>query len=88
VTFLDVLGQREQFRELRLPKNAEEEAQVKVVLSKSAGFVASLREVFQTQFVVAEEKRMVSESNPELVAGYGLLREYFLSRACDFGDLT
>jgi hypothetical protein len=32
VTFLDVQGQRERFVELRLPRNAEEEAQVKEVL--------------------------------------------------------
>jgi hypothetical protein len=54
VAFLDVLGQRESFRGLRLPKNAEEEAQVKEVLRKTAGFVVSLREVFQTQFQVFE----------------------------------
>lgn len=54
VAFLDVLGQRESFRGLRLPKNAEEETQVKEVLRKTAGFVVSLREIFQTQFQVFE----------------------------------
>jgi hypothetical protein len=54
VAFLDVLGQREGFRGLRLPKNATEEAQVKEVLGKTAGFVVSLRELFQTQFEVFE----------------------------------
>ncbi|HVB57987.1 MAG TPA: hypothetical protein VNE63_16380 [Candidatus Acidoferrales bacterium] len=54
VAFLDVLGQRERFRELRLPKTAEEETQVKEVLRNTAGFVVSLRELFQTQFQVFE----------------------------------
>jgi hypothetical protein len=54
VAFLDVVGQRERFRELRLPKTAEEETQVKEVLRNTAGFVVSLRELFQTQFQVFE----------------------------------
>jgi hypothetical protein len=37
VGFLDVLGQRERFRGLRLPTNAEEDAQVKEVLRQTAG---------------------------------------------------
>jgi hypothetical protein len=54
VAFLDVLGQRERFRELRLPTTPEEEAHVKEVLRNTAGFVVGLRELFQTQFEVFE----------------------------------
>lgn len=55
VAFLDVQGQRERFRELRLPHNAEEEAQVKEVLRQTAGFVVGLRNVFQHQFEIFEK---------------------------------
>lgn len=54
VAFLDVLGQREKFRGLRLPTNADEEAQVKEVLRQTAGFVVDLRKVFHTQFEAFE----------------------------------
>jgi len=55
VAFLDVLGQRDKFRGLRLPTNADEEAQVKEVLRQTAGFVLDLRRVFQTQFEAFEK---------------------------------
>jgi hypothetical protein len=55
VAFLDVLGQRDKFRGLRLPTNTDEEAQVKEVLRQTAGFVVDLRRVFQTQFEVFEK---------------------------------
>jgi hypothetical protein len=55
VVFLDVQGQRERFRELRLPRNAEEEAQVKEVLRQTAGFVVELRNVFRHQFEIFEK---------------------------------
>jgi len=55
VAFLDVQGQRERFRELRLPQNAEEEAQVKEVLRQTAGFVVDLRNLFQHQFEIFEK---------------------------------
>lgn len=54
VAFLDVLGQRDKFRGLRLPTNADEEARVKEVLRQTAGFVVDLRKVFQTQFEAFE----------------------------------
>jgi hypothetical protein len=54
VAFLDVLGQRDKFRRLRLPTNSDEEAQVKEVLRQTAGFIVELRRVFQTQFEVFE----------------------------------
>jgi hypothetical protein len=47
VAFLDVRGQRKRFSELRLPKTAEEETQLKEVLKNTAGFVVTLRELFQ-----------------------------------------
>jgi Family of unknown function (DUF5677) len=55
VAFLDVQGQRERFRELRLPQNAEGEAQVKEVLRQTAGFVVELRDVFRHQFEIFEK---------------------------------
>jgi hypothetical protein len=50
VAFLDVLGQRDRFRGLKKPTNAQEEDEVKEVLRQTAGFVSELRTVFQTQF--------------------------------------
>ena len=47
VAFLDVLGQRDKFRGLKKPTNAQEEDEVKEVLRQTAGFVAELRTVFQ-----------------------------------------
>src|SRR6266849_852063 len=55
VAFLDVLGQRDKFRGLRLPTNTDEEAQVREVLRQTSGFVVGLRRVFQTQFEVFEK---------------------------------
>jgi hypothetical protein len=54
VAFLDVLGQRDKFRGLKKPSNAQEEDEVKEVLRQTAGFVAELRNVFQNQFEVFE----------------------------------
>jgi hypothetical protein len=54
VAFLDVLGQRDKFRGLKKPTNAQEEDEVKEVLRQTAGFVAELRTVFQRQFEVFE----------------------------------
>jgi len=54
VAFLDVLGQRDKFRGLKKPANAQEEEEVKEVLRQTAGFVVELRTVFQTQFEVFE----------------------------------
>jgi hypothetical protein len=50
VAFLDVLGQRDRFRELRIPKNPEEAEAVGEVLRQTAGFVLDLREAFDEQF--------------------------------------
>lgn len=50
VALLDVQGQRERFRQLRLPKNPEESAAVGEVLRQTAGFVLDLREAFDEQF--------------------------------------
>jgi hypothetical protein len=54
VAFLDVLGQRPRFRQLRLPKTKEEETQVKEVLQNTAGFVLELRRLFRSQFRTVE----------------------------------
>jgi len=54
VAFLDVLGQRDKFSGLKKPTNAQEEDEVKEVLRQTAGFVAELRTVFQTQFEAFE----------------------------------
>ena len=50
VALLDVQGQREKFRQLRLPKTPEESAVVGEVLRQTAGFVLDLREAFDEQF--------------------------------------
>jgi hypothetical protein len=49
VTFLDVLGQRNLFKDLRLPETPEESAEVGEVLRQTAGFVLDLRETFADQ---------------------------------------
>ncbi len=50
VAFLDVLGQREKFRQLWLPKTPEEYATVEGVLRDTVGFVLALRRVFRKNF--------------------------------------
>ena len=50
VALLDVQGQREKFRQLRLPKTPEESAVVGEVLRQTAGFVLDLRKAFDEQF--------------------------------------
>jgi hypothetical protein len=50
VAFLDVLGQRERFRQLELPKMLEDHARVEQVLKDTAGFVSDLRDSFRKQF--------------------------------------
>jgi hypothetical protein len=54
VVFLDVLGQKDKFRGLKRPNNAQEEDEVKEVLRQTAGFVVEQRTVFQTQFEAFE----------------------------------
>lgn len=55
VLFIDVLGQREKFKGLSLPKNAAEKAQVQEVLKHTAGVVLGLRDLFRTQFSIFEQ---------------------------------
>ncbi|MFI5092972.1 MAG: hypothetical protein ACHQIK_05985 [Candidatus Acidiferrales bacterium] len=50
VAFLDVLGQRERFRELQLPNTPEDHGRVEQVLKDTAGFVSDLRDSFRSQF--------------------------------------
>ena len=50
VSFLDVLGQREKFQQLRLPRTPEEYAIVQEVMKDTAGFVLGLRKIFRDQF--------------------------------------
>jgi len=54
VAFLDVLGQRERFKQLQLPKTAQQEAAVAEVLRQTAGFVLKLRKTFSDQFATFE----------------------------------
>jgi hypothetical protein len=54
VAFVDVLGQREKFRQLALPETSEDHAKVGQVLQDTAGFVSALREMFQKQFEAFE----------------------------------
>jgi|SRR5579859_3273020 len=65
VAFLDVLGQREKFRQLRLPKTPEEYLTVQEVLRGTVGFVSSLREMFRKQFEVFEAGILGSRPQPE-----------------------
>jgi hypothetical protein len=57
VAFLDVLGQREQFRKLRLPETPDEETHAKEVIKNTAGYVLGWRQLFQTQFEMFEKAR-------------------------------
>ena len=54
VAFLDVLGQRERFKQLQLAKTPEEDAEVAEVLRQTAGFVLELRQTFADQFASFE----------------------------------
>ena len=54
VAIIDVLGQRDKFRSLQLPKNAEQEAQAKETLANTAGYVLRLRDLFKQQFEIFE----------------------------------
>jgi hypothetical protein len=54
VGFLDVLGQREKFRQLQVPRTLEDHARVGQVLSETAGFVSDLRGTFQSNFKAFE----------------------------------
>ena len=52
--FLDVQGQREKFKGLRLPKTPDEHAAVQEVLKDTAGFVVGLRDAFRRNFEAFE----------------------------------
>jgi hypothetical protein len=54
VAFLDVLGQRERFKHLQLPKTPQQNAEVAEVLRQTAGFVLELRKTFAQQFATFE----------------------------------
>jgi hypothetical protein len=54
VAYLDVLGQRDKFRQLELPKTTEDRVRVGQVLKDTAGFVSDLRDGFRKQFEVFE----------------------------------
>jgi hypothetical protein len=79
VAFLDVLGQRERFRRLRLPKTEEEYLSVQDVLRDTAGFVSMLRDVFRTQFEAFEAGVLNS-----LPVERNLLRPHFLGFSDSF----
>jgi hypothetical protein len=54
VGFLDILGQREKFRQLEIPKTPEDHTRVGQVLRETAGFVSDLRDTFQSNFKAFE----------------------------------
>ncbi|ADV83686.1 hypothetical protein [Terriglobus saanensis] len=54
VAFLDVLGQRERFKQLHLPKTPQQHEEVAEVLRQTAGFVLELRKTFANQFATFE----------------------------------
>ncbi len=66
VAFLDVLGQRERFRQLELPKTPEDHARVEQVLKDTAGFVSALK-IFMS-FSVSSHKFSPSYEVPSLCA--------------------
>ena len=66
VAFLDVQGQRDKFKALKLPQTEEQVAAVTEVLRQTAGFVLKLRRVFEQRFTSFESgltnlKRHTSE---------------------------
>jgi hypothetical protein len=54
VAFLDVLGQREKFRALKLPQTGGQAAAVTEILRQTAGFILELRRVFEQRFISFE----------------------------------
>ena len=54
VAFLDVQGQRDKFKALKLPQTEEQVAAVTEVLRQTAGFVLELRGVFEQRFTSFE----------------------------------
>ena len=54
VAFLDVLGQREKFKALKLPQTESQVADVTESLRQTAGFVLELRRVFEQRFTSFE----------------------------------
>src|SRR5580698_8886386 len=54
VTFMDVLGQQDKFRELALPNSQAQHAAVAAVLADTAGFVENLRQQYKSQFEAFE----------------------------------
>lgn len=67
VAFLDVLGQRERFKGLHLPKTPEENTDVAEVLRQTAGFVLELRENFAQQFKSFEAGLTKISAQPKFV---------------------
>lgn len=65
VAFLDVLGQRDKFRGLKMPTNQLEEGEVKEVLRQTVGFVAELRRIFKKQFEVFESTVSIPRGTDE-----------------------
>lgn len=65
VLFLDVLGQRDRFRGLALPKDNSEQTLVQEVLRQTAGFVLGLRDLFRTQFTLFEQGANASRFSTE-----------------------
>jgi len=66
VAFLDVLAQRERFRQLELPKTPEDHARVEQGLKDTASFVSALN-IFMS-FSVSSHKFSPSYEVPSLCA--------------------
>ena len=73
VAFLDVLGQREAFRRLRLPKTPEEHISVQEVMRSTVGFVSNLRTLFLKELDAFE----AGMSNPIVTGGKTLRPDFF-----------
>jgi hypothetical protein len=65
VAFLDVLGQREQFRQLKLPTTPQEELATTEVIKRTAGFVDDLRDQFREEFEEFEHDLCKSHARVE-----------------------
>jgi hypothetical protein len=62
VAFLDVQGQQEKFRQLRVPTTPAEEQAVSKVLLETAGFVDGLREQLKAEFKENDERLSKSKT--------------------------
>jgi len=93
VAFLDVLGQREKFRKLKMPSTPEDRADVAQVLQETAGFVVEMRESFRKQFEsfeagISKEKLHITVSVQPRFVGFSDSFVMSVPLRADHGDLA